>query len=72
MDWTTLISDMQTWGPPALAGLAVGILLAALVGAVRLSRLRTRIALAEASIKHQVAVEEEREQALEKAESDAA
>jgi DNA recombination protein RmuC len=69
MDWTTLINDTQTWGPPALAGLAVGILLAALVAAVRLSRLRTRIALAEASVKHQAAVEEEREQALEKAEA---
>lgn len=69
MDWTTFIGDLQTWGPPALAGMVVGILLAALVAAIRLSRLKTRIALAEATLENQAAVEEERLQAIEKAEA---
>jgi DNA recombination protein RmuC len=69
MDLTTLIDGIDTWGLPALAGLAIGFLLAALGAAVRLSRLRTRIALAEAALQNQATLQEEREQTIQTAEA---
>lgn len=69
MDWQAFLpSTPAAWLIPALAGLALGVLLAALVAGRRVSRLATRLAVTESDLKAQEALEEERRVAIEQAE----
>ena len=69
MDWQLFLSsEVATWAIPALAGLLVGALLTALLAAIRIARLNTRLAVAEKDLKAQEALEAERVAAIEQAE----
>jgi len=59
---------MAAWMVPAAVGLVTGILLAALVFGIRMSRLGTRLAVTERDLKAQEALEAERKAAIEQAE----
>lgn len=61
-------SGMAAWMLPAAVGLVTGILLAALVFGIRISRLGTRLAVTERDLKAQEALEAERKVAIEQAE----
>lgn len=69
MDWKTLFDPDSPLWLPAVAGLAIGVLLTAVVAGIVISRLRTRVAITEAEMKGQQALEEERRTALERAEA---
>ncbi len=61
MDWQAIVgTDWAAWALPAAVGLVTGVLLAALIIGVRMSRLRTRLAVAERDLKAQEALESER------------
>jgi len=69
MDWQAILGpDFAAWAVPATLGLVTGILLAALIAAIRISRLNTRLAVAESDLKAQEAVDSERQAAIEQAE----
>lgn len=69
MDWSAVIGDMDPrWLTAIAGGILLGLLLAVLWVNRRLSDLRTKLAVAENSIKDQEALEKERQAALELAE----
>ena len=69
MDWQAILGpDFAAWAVPAALGLVTGVLLAALIAAIRISRLNTRLAVAESDLKAQEAVDSERRAAIEQAE----
>ena len=69
MDWHTLFpSEPAAWIVPAAAGLVVGILAAAVIAAVRISRLHMRLAVTEKDLKAQEDLEAERLAAIQQAE----
>jgi DNA recombination protein RmuC len=69
MDLQAIFSPETTaWMLPAAVGLVTGILLAALVLGIRMSRLGTRLAVTERDLKAQEALEAERRAAIEQAE----
>ena len=69
MDWHTLFpSEPAAWTLPAVAGLVVGILAAAVIAAGPISRLHMRLAVTEKDLKAQEDLEAERLAAIQQAE----
>jgi len=69
MDWKVILDPDSPLWMPAVAGLVFGALVTAVIAGIVIARLRTRIAIAESEMKGQLAVEEERRAALERAEA---
>jgi DNA recombination protein RmuC len=69
MSWQQICTNEQlAWLWPALGGLALGVLIASLWALPRIGDLRTRLAVSEAALNQQEAVETAREQTLRQAE----
>ena len=69
MDWREYLSpEILEWLLLAAGGLLLGVLIASLVAMRRIGLLRTDLAVRETRIKDQEALEQERRQALERAE----
>ena len=69
MDWETLLADPELrLALAGLAGVALGILIAALIASRRLGLLRTDLAVAEAELRNRDALEVERQATIEQAE----
>jgi DNA recombination protein RmuC len=69
MDWQTLFADPQVrLALAGLAGVVLGVLIAALIASRRLGLLRTQLAVAEAEIQNRDALENERQATIEQAE----
>lgn len=69
MDWRQFLSpEVLAWLWPAAGGLLLGVLIASLVAMRRIGLLRTELAVRETRIKDQQALDEERQEALQRAE----